>query len=395
MMRHGDTTTPRRRRKLAAIHYLHNLRKRNEKATMADQTHHRIARRFERFIEADEFAGAGLVVLKHGQPVIEHYAGYAAPGLEAEPTVLWPLASISKVYAAAAIMRLVELGELTLNTPVCQLIPAYTGADHEQVRLRHLLTHTAGMIYESPAMEDLLRAQTPLADMVSEALESALLFPPGTRVSYADYHYLIAAHMAELATGQPFTTLVQQLVLAPAALQATFFPPNPAEYARIAKIRGPLAEGTAGAMYNSAYALALGHPAFGVVATANDLARFALHFMPAGPRIHREATVQAMICDQTGGVPGSHPAMRGYSANGAVPWGLGWYIQRPSVPAVLADLASFSAYGHGGASGCVVVADPLNHLVVAIVSNTHVRTGAERWRMRLQSIANMAFALAA
>ncbi len=360
---------------------------------MTNQTNAQIVGLFERYIHADEFAGAGLVVRKHGQPIIEYYAGSSAPGVEAGPGVLWPIASISKVYTAAAIMRLIERGALTLNTLVCQLLPSFSGADREQVRLRHLLTHTAGMIYESPEMEQRLRAQTPLADMVAEALESQLLFAPGTSVSYADYHYLIAGRMAEQATGQSLAELVQQLVLTPAGLQETFFPPSPAEYARIAKIRGALAEGSAGSMYNSPYALALAHPAFGVVATVRDLAYFALHFMPGGPRIHHEATVQAMIADQTGGAPGTHPAMRGYSATGAMPWGLGWYLQRPSVPAVLADLASFSAFGHGGASGCLLVADPAQHLVVAIVSNTHVRTGAERWRMRLQSIANLAIAL--
>jgi CubicO group peptidase (beta-lactamase class C family) len=138
----------------------------------------------------------------------------------------------------------------------------------------------------------------------------------------------------------------------------------------------------------------LAHPAFGVVATASDLARFALHFMPGGPRIHSEAMVAAMTRDQTGGAPGSHPAMQGYSVGAPMPWGLGWYLQRPSTPSVLVDLASFSAFGHGGASGCLLVADPEQQLVVAIVSNTHVRTGADRWRMRLQALANLAFAQA-
>lgn len=358
---------------------------------MTDHIHTQVERLIERSLQAEAFAGVGLVVLKHGQLVLDHYAGMAAPGLAAGPQVLWPLASISKVYTAAAIMRLVELGELTLNTPVCQLIPAFTGSDREQVRLRHLLTHTAGMIYESPEMESRLRAQTTLPDLLAEALETTLLFPPGSAVSYSDYHYLLAGRMAELATGQPLPTLVQQLILEPARLGATFFPPSPGEYARIAQIRGALAEGSTGAMYNSAYALALAHPAFGVVATTSDLAHFALHFMPGGPRIHGEATVQAMISDQTGGAPGTHPAMRGYPVDRPIPWGLGWYLQRPSTPAVLADLGSFETFGHGGASGCMIVADPQHHLVVAITSNSHVRQGAERWRMRLQSIANLAF----
>jgi CubicO group peptidase (beta-lactamase class C family) len=348
-----------------------------------------------RYVGAGECAGMAVVGMHRGEVVVEAYAGEARPGLMAGPDVLWPLASISKVYSAAAIMRLVEQGDLTLNTQVSRIFPAYTGAGREEIRLRHLLTHTAGMLYESPQMDELLRAQTPLADMLSEAFESELLFAPGTAVSYADYHYLVAAALAERVTGQPFAQLVHSLVIEPAGLQNTYFPPPVTEHTRLASVRGALAEGSDGAMYNSAYALGLAHPAFGVVATTHDLARFALHFMPHGPRIHSEATVQAMISDQTGGVPGGHPAMRGYAKETAIPWGLGWYLQRPQVPAILTDLASFQAFGHGGASGCIVIGDPGHDLVIAITSNTHVRTDPERWRFRLQTIANSVIQLIA
>jgi CubicO group peptidase (beta-lactamase class C family) len=341
-----------------------------------------------RFVSTGECTGLAVVALQHNELALECYAGSARPGLVAGPNVLWPLASISKVYSAAAIMRLVEYGSITLNTLVSRILPEFVGEGREEIRLRHLLTHTAGMIYESPNMEELLRTQTPLTDMLSEAITSKLLFTPGTAISYADYHYLVAGAIAERIAGQPFAGLVQSLVLEPAGLQNTFFPPAPAEHARIAHVQGVLAEGTPGAMYNSAYGLGLAHPAFGVVATTHDLARFASYFMPNGPRIHSEPTVQAMISDQTGGVPGSHPAMRGYGTSVHVPWGLGWYLQRQQVPAILTDLASFQAFGHGGASGCLLIADPQHNLVVAITSNTHVRTDAERWRMRLQSIAN-------
>jgi CubicO group peptidase (beta-lactamase class C family) len=341
-----------------------------------------------RYVVAGECAGMAVVGMHRGEIVVEAYAGEARLGLAAGPDMLWPLASISKVYTAAAIMRLVEQGDLTLNMLVSGIFPECTGAGREEIRLRHLLTHTAGMIYESPQMDELLRAHTPLADMLREAFEADLLFTPGTAISYADYHYLVAAALAERVTGQPFASLVHSLVIEAAGLQDTYFPPPVTEHARVAQVRGVLAEGSNGAMYNSAYALGLAHPAFGVVATTRDLARFALHFMPHGPRIHSEATVQAMISDQTGGVPGGHPAMRGYGAETTIPWGLGWYLQRPQVPAILTDLASFRAYGHGGASGCIVIGDPGHDLVIAITSNTHVRTDAERWRFRLQSIAN-------
>lgn len=346
----------------------------------------------ERQIAAGGCAGAAVVAARHGAIVLEHYAGQAAPELQAGPGVLWPLASISKVYTAAMIMRLVEAGELTLNTLACALLPGFVGGGREQVRLRHLLTHTSGLIYESPAMEQRLIAQTPMADLVAEAIGSALLFAPGTAFSYADYNSLLAAHMAERATGQPFAALVRDLVLAPMGLADTRLAPEPGDERRLAQVRGPLAEGTPGAMYNSAYALGLAHPAFGALATARDLLRFAQHWMPDGPRIHSEATVRAMTRDQTGGVPGQHPAIGGFGAAAPIPWGLGWSLQSASTPAIMSELASFRSFGHGGASGCHILADPAAGVVVAVVSNTHLRTGPEPWYARLQALNNCALA---
>jgi CubicO group peptidase (beta-lactamase class C family) len=345
-----------------------------------------------RYIDAGSFAGAALLVARGGRLLIEHYAGQAAPGLPAGPATLWPIASISKVYTAAMIMRLVELGELTLNTLVCQVLPAFQGAGREHIRLRHLLTHTAGLIYESPEMEARLAARTPMPALIAEALEARPQSRPGTALAYADYHYLLAGHMAEVATGRPYARLVQSLVLEPAGLHATFLPPDPADHGRIARVRGVLAEGSEGAMYNSPYALGLAHPAFGVVATAADLLRFALHFAPGGPRIHCETTVRAMTSDQTGGVPGRHPSMQGFGEGARMSWGLGWALQTAELPALFSELLSFRCFGHGGASGCQLVIDPELDLVVSIITNTHLRTGRELWYTRLQSIINAAVA---
>jgi len=346
----------------------------------------------DRYIQAGGFAGAALIAAHHGEIVIEHYAGEAAPGLPASPDVLWPLASISKVYTAALIMRLVEEGQLTLNMPVAYLLPAFTGEGRETIRLRHLLTHTAGMVYESPEMEARLIAQTPRAQLIAEMYTAPLLYKPGTAFAYADYHYLLAGCMAEAVTGRTFAELVDEWVVQPMNLQDTYMAPPPEQAGRLAKVRCVMAEGSAGAMYNSPYALALAHPAFGTVATARDMLRFALHFAPGGPRIHSPASVRAMTTDQTGDVPGWQSGMFGLQPDAHIPWGIGFALKSVQTPGQFADLAAVGAYGHGGASGCQLVIDPAADVVVAILTNTHARVGREGWYVRLQSILNSAFA---
>jgi CubicO group peptidase (beta-lactamase class C family) len=145
-------------------------------------------------------------------------------------------------------------------------------------------------------------------------------------------------------------------------------------------------------MYNSRYARSLAHPAFGVFATAADLARFGSMFMPGGPRFLSEASVRTMTTDQTAHVPGAHPSMKGYAADARIPWAVGFALQTEWLPGLYSDLASPRTFGHGGASGCELVCDPSCGLVIALTTNTHLSTGREPWTRRLQSVVNAVFA---
>ncbi len=190
-----------------------------------------------RFIADEEIAGAALAAAVGGEQIVEWYGGAAAPGLAAGPDVLWPLASISKSYTAATVLALVERGDLTLSLRAAEVLPGFGTDDgddgRERITLRHLLAHTAGLIYESPEMEARLIAQTPLDAILDEAPSHPLLFAPGTAFSYSDYGYGLAGRIAATVTGRSFPELVRELVLEPAGLADTFMPPPPSEQGRL------------------------------------------------------------------------------------------------------------------------------------------------------------------
>jgi CubicO group peptidase (beta-lactamase class C family) len=343
----------------------------------------------ERQVAAGDTAGAALAVARDGALLAVACAGAARPGQPATAATLWPLASISKLYTAAAAMSLVERGELTLSTPVAMVLPDFTGGDKERVTVWHLLTHTSGLIYEAPEMAQLLERQTPLDAIVDEVYERPLLFAPGTRHSYTDLGFALLGRVAATVAGQPFPELVRKRVLEPAGLQATGCPPRLDESERIAHVAGSLAYGTDGAMYNSPYALQLAHPAFGVVASVADLARFGLCFAPGGPRFLAEATVRAMTHNQLG------PWVTAWDPQTVEQpcWGLGFSVRGPHGPSAgYGDLLPESSFGHGGASGCALLIDPRDGLVIAIVGNRHASFGRARFTRRLNSLANVVLA---
>jgi CubicO group peptidase (beta-lactamase class C family) len=339
------------------------------------------------FVDDGEVDGAAIAVARGNQVVGEAYVGNASPGRPASSETLWPLASISKVYTTAAVMALVERGALTLSTPVRSVLPKFEDGGREKVRLGHLLTHTSGLIYESPTMEAALLRHASIDEIVDEAYTYPLQFAPGSRFDYSDYGIALAARMASAVTGTSFPALVQELVLEPAGLKDTFMPPPTSEYRRIACVVGCLADGTDAAQYNSPYGLSLGHPAFGTVATARDLLRFALLFAPGGVRrIHSEATVRAMTRDQTGGE--ARGTLVGIEPETHRPWGLGIGLRSQTWLLGFGDLSSPDSFGHPGASGCTVVVDPTLGVSLAYCSNRHLRTDEERFYFRLAAIVN-------
>ena len=344
----------------------------------------------ERAIAAGEYAGAAVGVTVGGRLLLEHYAGEAAPGVPSSAESVWPLASISKCFTAAMVMRLVERGELSLETRVVDVIPRFREDGREEIRLRHLLGHTSGLRYESPRLEELLLARAPLAAITDEAISAATLFPAGTRFGYSDDAYLLAGRVAEIVTGDPFPELVRSLVVDEMGLGATWVVPPAAAYDRIARVRGVLAEGTDGAMYNSAYGLSLAHPAFGVVSSLRDMLRFAAHFAPGGPRIHRDASVSLLTTSQAG-LRGLHPLWPELGGDVAVGWGLTFEVQTGAVPGTLSLLATAGSFGHPGASGCRIVVEPVAGTTVVVLTNTHLRTGLVPWRTRLNVLTDAAF----
>ena len=103
----------------------------------------------------------------------------ARPDRPADADTLWPLASISKLYAAAGCMAAIEEGRIALSTKASSIFPEIHARRRDKITLRHLLTHTSGLPYESDQMAERLAAKISLDEMVWESYEGDLLFAPG------------------------------------------------------------------------------------------------------------------------------------------------------------------------------------------------------------------------
>jgi len=338
------------------------------------------------WVEQGKVPGVAAVAVRRGVVVARHLRGWAAADAkhdEPRPITqetIFPLASVTKPITTTAFMLLVEAGEVTLDDPVVHFVPEFGKLGKEQVRVRHLLTHTSGLPDMLPNNEALRKAHSNIHAFVRSAYRQELAFTPGTRVSYSSTALLMLAEIVERVTKQAFADFVAERVLRPLGLQAMGFRPPETLYPRIARLRLP--EGRAATDWdnNSPYWRQLGAPWGGLFASVDDVAGFGQSFLaaldPAGagtqptPRLPiSQATARLMVQNHTKGIPSESGAPEA--------WGFGWALPAVQRDHWAGDLASPETFGHIGASGTMLWIDPVRGLVCVVLTNQITNWSAE------------------
>jgi CubicO group peptidase (beta-lactamase class C family) len=128
----------------------------------------------------------------------------------------FPIGSIGKMYTATLAMLLVADGDLDLDDPVTDHLPELTAG---AVTLRHLLSHTSGLVDEPTFAEpDRVSRQ----GYVLDAWRIGPMFPPGAAFSYSNAGYVLVGHLVEKITGMSWWEAVQTLLLDPLGSTAAF-----------------------------------------------------------------------------------------------------------------------------------------------------------------------------
>jgi CubicO group peptidase (beta-lactamase class C family) len=167
---------------------------------------------------AGGFRGAVRVECE-GAVVVD--AAYGRDGAERElgSGAAFQIASVSKTFAAACALWLVDQGAISLDDPVHRWIGA-PPASWSSMTVRQLLTHTSGLCHWDGLGVDLCSAYK-RADLIDRITSSQLLFDPGTRWSYSSPGFVLVAHIVETATGCPYRQVATDQLLSPLALSHT------------------------------------------------------------------------------------------------------------------------------------------------------------------------------
>jgi CubicO group peptidase (beta-lactamase class C family) len=137
-------------------------------------------------------------------------------GVPATAATVYPVASLTKQFTAAAVMRLVHEKRLSLDDEVGRWLPDLPAA-WRRIPVRALLNHTAGL----PEHAVLMREDVPPDSVLALAAHDPPAFAPGTRWSYSNTGYLVLGRLIERVTGDSYERYLEDEVLRPAGLAAT------------------------------------------------------------------------------------------------------------------------------------------------------------------------------
>lgn len=255
--------------------------------------------------------GGGVLHVEQGDAVIfeRAYGGYTVADAV-------PIASATKLLSTLVILSLVRDGRLALETPVRSLVPDWP-KDKAAVTLRMLLAQTSGLPARSPCLET---RSTTLTACTQEIARTPLRAPPGTAFIDGGAGFQVAGRMAELAAGQPWALLIQTRLMDPLGFRSTGF----------GRTDNPRIAG-------------------GAQASAAEYARALRQLLPGpSPDLLGPELREAVLADQTGGLPLAQSAYSLAPGRESLRAGLGVYRDRAAPDGRALEVVAQGVFGFTG-----------------------------------------------
>jgi CubicO group peptidase (beta-lactamase class C family) len=334
------------------------------------------------YLDHYKIAGVvGVIADRSGKVHYRNLMGYADVEAQkpiSEDNVFW-IASMTKMFAGASVMVLVDEGKVSLDDPVTRYIPQLSrwmvveerDAAHvllkppvRPVTLRHLLSHTGGLAGSSELQQVTGSDSTPLKARALSSVTGPLQSQPGERYAYGNQGMNVAARVVEVVSGMPYEEFLQTRFFDPLGMKDTTFWPTEAQVARLAGAYGPnkakngFSRGGIGFLTRPLGDRAHRFPEAGggLFSTTHDVLRYGLMLANDGEldgrRYLSHAAMDELRKEQTGKT--------------RVNYSLGYHLRN-------------GLFGHDGAYGTDLSVDPRTGMVAVFMVQC---TGGDQWAAR-------------
>jgi len=297
--------------------------------------------------------GLALVVVNDGQVV--KMEGYGVATLEhnvpVTPDTVFELASVTKSFTAAAIMRLTEQGKVALDRRIATYLPGSPPA-WKDITVRHLLTHTACLADIFHGFGSLgIQLDYATKDMFEAAAHDPMSCIPGTKYQYSDVGYFLLGMIVENASGQRYRDFLRDQFFGPLGMTAT----SVLDQWAVVKNRASGYTIHDGTTVNIRRVQQVELPShFGIFSTVRDLAKWD-QALTAGRALEASSLAAMWI-----------PATLAHG--GRWPYGFGWK---------LGEWEGHRTISHGGYTGTEYTRFPDEKLTVIVLTNLGLDRGDE------------------
>jgi D-alanyl-D-alanine carboxypeptidase len=252
-----------------------------------------LAARIDSVVRADilsrGFPSVSIVIAREGKTLLDRAWGMAnvEAGQKADASTTYRIASMSKQFTAALVLKLVDRGKLSLTDSIGRHLTGLR-PEWKAITVEQLLNHTAGLPRD---FLDIARVTENLSgdELIAMAARDTLVTKPGTVSAYSNTGYMFLGVLVEKLYGKPYSTVLKEEIAKPLGLSS------------LAQC-GTESKGHAAAGYVRSGDAKLGPPreqhlsqslgAGGICSTARDIAKWnqALH----GGRVLSAASYAAM-----------------------------------------------------------------------------------------------------
>lgn len=312
-------------------------------------------------VQAGNIPGAVIQVMKDGEVVLKEAVGYRVKTEnELQPMTtdtIFDVASLTKVMSTLpAILKLIDDGVLALSDPAYHYIPELNNQNKDQIRLYHLLTHTAGFNPFHNFFEENLSKE----EIMNRIYVDTLNAKPGEEVVYSDLGYMLLSKIVEVASGQPFEIFTEKKIFTPLQMKETGFNPTfPKEHYAATEYDPKIDTYKLGVVHDeNAEALGgvSGHA--GLFSSISDIGHYVSMIEKNG--VFND---QAILSQQA-----VELSRKNFTPFGGDFRGLGWQLKKGSLTSC-GDYFSDEAYGHTGFTGTSIWFDPTIDLNVILLTN--------------------------
>ncbi len=166
-----------------------------------------------------------MFVVRKGKIVLDKYFIHPKV-LEQEIKIysnsMFPIASVTKPLSATLAMKMVEMGNISLETPVAEYMSEFGQKGKDSITLRHLLTHTSGLS-DSLVGQNGRPKPTSFDEVIEIICQQPLMFQPGSNFSYSTPGFEVVVELIQKTSGVEWEQLSKELLFDPLNMTNSYF----------------------------------------------------------------------------------------------------------------------------------------------------------------------------